>query len=132
MFDKCGNVDPTLHFAIDYELFVRFMQAGGKFVRLDRFSASFASTTSPRPRNGWKTVGKQGDSKRLEQIGLKAGRLDKYRSARFYYGALRRGGEFAKGYRLPGALPGVGVRLPTTCGADCWTEVTIYRSLVCL
>ena len=41
IFEKCGNVDPTFRFAIDYDLFVRFMQRGPDASALDRFLGVF-------------------------------------------------------------------------------------------
>lgn len=40
LFEHAGNVDRTFHFAMDYDLFVRFMKSG-RFKRVDRFLAAF-------------------------------------------------------------------------------------------
>lgn len=49
LFEAAGNVDPRRKFALDYDLFVRYMRAG-RFARLDRFNGVFrvhpASKTS--------------------------------------------------------------------------------------
>lgn len=109
MFEKCGNVDPTLRFAIDYDLFARFMQAGAKFVRLERFLGVFREHDAAKTSQWMETVGAKEINGIRKKYEIELGWLSDYRSARFYYGALRRGGEFAyKRRRLPGALPGVG------------------------
>ena len=41
VFEKAGNIDPTYQFAMDYDLFVRFMRSGAKFVRVNRFLGAF-------------------------------------------------------------------------------------------
>jgi glycosyltransferase involved in cell wall biosynthesis len=40
LFEKAGNVDPTFQFAMDYDLFMRFMNQG-KFRRVNRFLGAF-------------------------------------------------------------------------------------------
>lgn len=109
LFERCGNVDNTLRFAIDYDLFVRFMRAGAKFVRLDRFLGVFREHDAAKTSQWMETVGATEINGIRKKYGVKLGPFHQYRSARFYYGALRRGAEFAhKRRRLPGCLPGVG------------------------
>ena len=36
LFEKAGNLNRSYHFALDYDLFLRFMQHG-QFARVDRF-----------------------------------------------------------------------------------------------
>lgn len=108
-FEKCGNVDPTYRFALDYDLFVRFMQAGAKFLRMDRFLGVFREHDAAKTSQWMQTVGAEEIERTRLRYGIKPGRLAPLISARFYYGAIRRGQEFAaKGRKLPGALPGVG------------------------
>jgi glycosyltransferase involved in cell wall biosynthesis len=40
LFERAGNVDPGFHFAMDFDLFVRFMRVG-RFKRVNRFLAAF-------------------------------------------------------------------------------------------
>lgn len=108
-FDKCGNVDDSLRFAIDYDLFTRYMQAGAKFVRANRFLGVFREHEEAKTSQLMNTVGAAEINKVREKYGIKLGRTAPFVSARFYYSALRRGEEFAyKRKRLPGCLPGVG------------------------
>ena len=36
-----GHIDETLHFAVDWDLLVRFREAGARFARLPRFLGGF-------------------------------------------------------------------------------------------
>lgn len=108
MFEQCGNVNPTLRFAIDYDLFVRFMQAG-RFERVNRFLGVFREHEQAKTTRLLETVGAQEVRGVWERYGIEAGRLDPLISARVYHGVVRNGGRFAAHRRkLPGALPGVG------------------------
>ncbi len=109
LFDKCGNVDDTLRFAIDYDLFARFMLAGGRFVRVNRFLGVFREHEEAKTSQLLNTVGAAEVNKVREKYGIKLPRLAPLVSARFYYGALRNGERFAyERKQLPGCLPGVG------------------------
>ena len=109
IFDKVGNVDDSMRFAIDYDLFVRFMQAGGKMVRVDRFLGVFREHEEAKTSQLLNTVGAAEVAKVREKYQITLGRLAPFVSARFYYGALRNGEKFAhQRKQLPGCLPGVG------------------------
>jgi glycosyltransferase involved in cell wall biosynthesis len=109
MYEKCGNVDPGYRFALDYDLFVRYMKGGAQFVRLERFLGVFREHDAAKTSQWLQTVGAQEVERVRTRYGVKLGRFAPLVSARFYYGALRRGSEFAaKRRKLPGALPGVG------------------------
>ena len=55
------------------------------------------------------TVGAEEIKRVWQRYGLRPGRLDPLRSARFYHGVIRAGAKFAAQRRkLPGALAGVG------------------------
>ena len=108
IFDKCGNVDPTFRFAIDYDLFVRFMRAG-KLHRADRFLGVFRQHEEAKTSTLLETVGAEEIRKVWKRYGLEAQRFDPIVSARFYNGVIRRGDKFAAAKKmLPGCLPGVG------------------------
>ena len=108
LFEKCGNIDPGLHFAMDYDLFVRFMQKG-KMVRLNRFLGVFRKHTEAKTSQLLETIGTQEIALVWKRYGLKKSRLDDLRATRFFNAVNRRGGKFAAFQRhLPGILPGVG------------------------
>jgi glycosyltransferase involved in cell wall biosynthesis len=58
VFERAGNVDSTLRFAMDYDLFVRFME-GGTGVRVNRFMASFRMHPSSKTSTQLSTVGQE-------------------------------------------------------------------------
>lgn len=108
IFDRVGNVDPTLRFAIDYDLFVRFMQVG-KMARVNRFLGVFREHDVSKTSTLMQTVGNEEIRKVWTRYGLTARRWDQLRSGRFYYRVLRNGCKFAQsGEQLPGSLPGKG------------------------
>ena len=51
IWDKAGGrIDESFRFALDWDLLLRFREAGAKFVRLPRFLARSASTATRRRR----------------------------------------------------------------------------------
>lgn len=56
LFIKQGNVDPTFRFAMDYDLFVRFMKTG-KFRRVNRFLAAFRIHQNAKTSTQMATIG---------------------------------------------------------------------------
>jgi glycosyltransferase involved in cell wall biosynthesis len=56
IYEKVGGIDPTYRFALDFDLFVRFMRAGAIIHRADRFLGAFrvheVSKTSSQLTNG--------------------------------------------------------------------------------
>jgi hypothetical protein len=110
LYEKCGNVDPTFRFAVDYDLFVRFMQeAPGRIRRLDRFLGIFRQHDEAKTSRLMETTGAEEIRRVWKRYNIKPGRLDPFRSARFYHGVIRAGDKFAvKRGKLPGALPGIG------------------------
>ncbi|MDB5297157.1 MAG: glycosyltransferase [Phycisphaerales bacterium] len=117
LFDAHGSVDDTLRFAIDYDLFARYMLKGAKFVRADRFLGVFREHEDAKTSQLLNTVGAAEVAKVRERYGIALGRLAPLVSARFYYGALRNGERFAhERRRLPGCLPGVGYDYDTVWG----------------
>lgn len=56
LFEKMGNIDPGYHFAMDYDLFVRYMSVG-EFRRVDRFLAAFRVHQNAKTSTQLKSVG---------------------------------------------------------------------------
>ena len=101
---------PALRFAIDYDLFVRFMKAGAKFVRLNRFLGRLprARRRQDQPVDG---DGREGrDQRRVEEVRHRTPTASTPTAAPgSTTAASRRGEAFAHNRRqLPGCLPGVG------------------------
>ena len=118
LFEKVGNVDPTFRFAMDYDLFFRFMQtAPGRTRRLDRFIGVFRQHDEAKTTRLMETVGADEIRRVWKRYGIAPRWLDPYRSARFYHGVIRAGDRFAvKRGKLPGALPGVGYNYDSVWG----------------
>jgi glycosyltransferase involved in cell wall biosynthesis len=58
VFERAGNVDSGLRFAMDYDLFVRFMERG-KGVRVNRFMASFRMHPASKTSTQLSTLGQE-------------------------------------------------------------------------
>ena len=65
LFEKKGNVDSTFRFAMDYDLFVRYMSAG-KFKRVNRFLAAFRVHKRAKTSTQLATIGHQ-EVKRVQE-----------------------------------------------------------------
>jgi glycosyltransferase involved in cell wall biosynthesis len=108
MFERHGNVDPTFRFALDYDLFSRFMR-DGKLVRVNRFLGVFRQHEEAKTSQLLLTVGKQEVEKVWKSNQLPGSRWHPLLSTRFFHGVKRRGWKFAaSGKKLPGCLPGLG------------------------
>jgi glycosyltransferase involved in cell wall biosynthesis len=108
LFERTGNIDPEFRFAMDYDLFIRFMQKG-KMVRVNRFLGVFRKHTEAKTSQLLETVGTEEVNRVWKRYGLTPKKFDDLRAARFFNGVNRRGGRFAYRHRhLPGALPGIG------------------------
>jgi glycosyltransferase involved in cell wall biosynthesis len=58
LYEQHGNVDPSLRFAMDYDLFVRFMKSGN-FKRVNRFLAAFRVHMNAKTSTQLATIGAQ-------------------------------------------------------------------------
>lgn len=56
LFERKGNIDTSFHFAMDYDLFVRYM-AVGKFKRVNRFLAAFRMHQNTKTATQLATIG---------------------------------------------------------------------------
>lgn len=65
LFEEKGSVDPSFRFAMDYDLFVRFM-SGGKIVRVNRFLAAFRVHQHAKTSTQMTTIGHQ-EVKRVQE-----------------------------------------------------------------
>jgi glycosyltransferase involved in cell wall biosynthesis/SAM-dependent methyltransferase len=108
LFEKSGNIDRSYRFAMDYDLFVRFMSKG-RGRRLNRFLGAFRDHSTSKTKQLLATVGAR-EMMRVRQkfmirasitdgiFGLVLGNWVQY-AGRYFSAA---------GYSLPGGLPGVG------------------------
>ncbi len=77
LFEKMGNIDPSYRFAMDYDLFVRYMLVG-KFRRVNRFMAAFrihqnAKTTTQLDTIGFNEIGRVYSKYKIWRIPLLGG-----------------------------------------------------------
>jgi glycosyltransferase involved in cell wall biosynthesis len=108
IMDKVGPVDPTFRFALDYDLFIRFMREG-KMRRVNRFLGVFREHAVSKTSQLNETVGAEEVRRVQSRYGVQFAKWDWLRGARFYNAAIRNGCKFANaGKRLVGNLPGVG------------------------
>lgn len=108
VWDAAGGVDASYKFAMDYDLFTRFM-AHGRFKRLDRFLGAFRIHPQSKTSSQLHTLGateaqRVRDARRLS-LGLFGGPL----SRQFFRLACVHGEDFANsGLVKPGCHAGVG------------------------
>jgi hypothetical protein len=112
LFERAGNIDATRRFALDYDLFIRYMRAG-RFSRLDRFLGAFRVHESSKTTVDLATIGMS----EIEQIradhGVKVADWEEtigsvfsayvqYRSRRYVNGRerCRPGAPTRKGYMI--------------------------------
>jgi glycosyltransferase involved in cell wall biosynthesis len=99
LFDACGNIDSSLRFAMDYDLFLRYM-AHGKFARVNRFLGAFRYHDDSKTSRLLFAVG-HGEIKQVqERHGLKIGPRESMIGGLFSHVHRRR--------NKPGGLPGIG------------------------
>lgn len=115
LFEEYGNLDPTFRFAMDYELFVRYM-VGGKFRRVNRFLAAFRVHKGAKTSTQMTSVGQQEIERVRERYKIRAvpsvGRM-------FSVWVQLRSALWLRSYRnFPGLPPGVGFGLESLWGSS--------------
>jgi GT2 family glycosyltransferase len=50
LWERVGGIDTSLHFGLDWDLFLRFHRAGAKFVRIPRFMGAFRQHEDQKTR----------------------------------------------------------------------------------
>ena len=106
IYEKVGGVDPSFRFALDYDLFVRFMQHG-RMERADRFLGAFREHPSS------KTTLQEGAHPEVirvqKEYGIRVNEWHRFPQLTEYELLEIRSRKFAaRGRKLPGALPGIG------------------------
>lgn len=93
-----GGFDETLQFAIDWDLILRFAQAGARMVRLPRFLGAFRVHAAQKTSAQWATVGRREVAKlRRRYLGREVTAREVEQAIRPY---LRRAFWYYVGYRL--------------------------------
>ena len=81
LWERVGGCDVSLHYCMDWDLWIRFMQAGARFVRVNDFLWSL------RQWEGSKTQG-HADAKELERQGAEVKRMLEKNDFRITRGAV--------------------------------------------
>jgi glycosyltransferase involved in cell wall biosynthesis len=108
LFDVCGNIDPQFRFALDYDLFLRYMKRG-RFVRVNRFLGAFRYHSSAKTATLLADVGQKEIRKVREKNGIRIRKGESMLGGLFSLYVQRRGFRYQlhRG-SLPGTLPGAG------------------------
>ena len=108
LFEKTGNIDRSYRFAMDYDLFVRFMNKGhGR--RLNRFLGVFRDHSASKTKQLLETVGAQEMLRVRRKFMIPAAITDGFFGLLLGNWVQYAGRYFAAAARsLPGAFPGVG------------------------
>lgn len=70
LFEKAGNIDSTFRFAMDYDLFVRYMHSG-KFKRVNKFLAAFRVHGESKTSTQLSTIGQEEVSRVYKKYNIK-------------------------------------------------------------
>jgi glycosyltransferase involved in cell wall biosynthesis/SAM-dependent methyltransferase len=107
LFEKAGNVDPDFQFAMDYDLFVRFMNLGC-FRRLNRFFGAFRQHSESKTTQLLGIMGRREVLKVRQKYDIRLLPHDGYVGMLYRQWIHRATRRFVSAERrLPGAFPGV-------------------------
>lgn len=109
LFARAGNIDPSFRFAMDYDLFVRYMTAGGKFRRVPRFLGCFRQHDDSKTSRLVATLGQEEVARVWRTYGLGSRQADPFIYRNFAEFVNVRSARYERdNRRLPGAAPGAG------------------------
>lgn len=114
LFEREGNIDPSFRFAMDYDLFVRYMR-GGRVRRVPRFLAAFRIHGDSKTQTQWFSIG-QGEVARVRsQYRIRC--THNLLGGVFSYAVQLRSALFVRRREAyPGLPPGVGYTLNEVWG----------------
>jgi len=108
IYERVGGVDASFRFAMDYDLFAKFMNAG-RVRRSDRFHGAFREHPESKTSRLMETVGAQEIARVWRERGIRPTRFDRLVGHTFFRSVTVPGEVFgARGQQLPGNLPGIG------------------------
>lgn len=108
LWERAGNVDKRYQFAMDYDLFVRYMKTG-RLRRVNRFLGAFRQHDSAKTTQLMNTVGVAEIHRVWVENNFKPRFFSRVIAHRFSKGTAWRGLAFAEKRKvLPGNLPGTG------------------------
>jgi glycosyltransferase involved in cell wall biosynthesis len=108
LFEKCGNIDRSFHFALDYDLFLRYMNAG-QFFRVNRFLGAFRFHSDAKTSRLLADLGQKEITRVRAKHGIRIHRGESMIGGLFSLYVQRRGFRY-EFFRspLPGSLAGKG------------------------
>jgi glycosyltransferase involved in cell wall biosynthesis len=108
LFEKAGNIDASYRFAMDYDLFVRFMKHG-VLTRVNRVLGAFRFHNESKTMRLLATLGEEEKRRVQDQYGLSATWRDELRISLTTKMLRLQSWWHVKAKRfLPGSLPGIG------------------------
>jgi glycosyltransferase involved in cell wall biosynthesis len=108
LLEKCGNINEAYRFAMDYELFVRYMK-GGRFKRVNRFLAAFRHHEQSKTCMLMSTVGEKEIQEVRQCYGITLSGPEQILGGLFASGVRLAGTLYASACRMsPGNLRGIG------------------------
>ena len=108
LWTKAGNIDRTFRFAMDYDFFVRCMQCGSKFRRVNRFLGAFRWHNAAKSSRLYETIGMEEIDRIWKTYGLAETRLSHYAKSSLSGAVNSVSNAFARHcIVLPGNLPGI-------------------------
>jgi glycosyltransferase involved in cell wall biosynthesis/SAM-dependent methyltransferase len=108
LFEKAGNIDPSYQFAMDYDLFVRFMNLG-RVRRVNRFLGAFRQHGESKTTQYLGIMGRREMLKVRRKFGIRRLPRDGYFGMLLSLWVNHAGRRHAYGFRpLPGSFAGLG------------------------
>jgi glycosyltransferase involved in cell wall biosynthesis len=68
IWDRVGGIDSSFQFAFDWDLFLRFSEAGARFVRVPEFLAAFRTHPEQKTRTHMETLGRKEVDRLLRRV----------------------------------------------------------------
>jgi glycosyltransferase involved in cell wall biosynthesis len=116
LYEKAGNIDGSYRFAMDYDLFVRYMKIG-KFCRINRFLAAFRVHGESKTSMQLESIGLSEIRRVWERHGIKWRKCDPLLQLWFCKFPSERGRRFGVlRAQLPGGFAGTGYDLDELWG----------------
>jgi glycosyltransferase involved in cell wall biosynthesis len=108
MYERVGGIDASFRFAMDYDLFTKFM-AAGRMRRVDRFHGAFRRHPESKTTQLMETIGREEVRRVWSDRHIRPTSLDAWISHAFVRTVEASGAVFAdRRAQRPGNLPGLG------------------------
>jgi glycosyltransferase involved in cell wall biosynthesis len=116
IWERAGNIDKSFRFAMDYDLFVRFMKLG-KFKRVNRFLGAYRWHDDAKSSRLFETVGREEIARVWREHGIQKSKISEFLERRFHQAIDSNSNIFAQDrYVLSGCLPGLGYHINDVWG----------------